>query len=342
MARDAVVECRSGVPEDLGEADVARFAQMADRGPRRSDGCRGAGAGGGGRAVEAAGPVVVQEELLRLHGLVSIEDEGRSLEGPSVLVDVGRHRGDPVDAEVPRRHVLADALPERQQEPTEAGVDVTEHAGGRCRRGQLRDGIDDPERIAGARPHHHAGSVVDGRGHRRHVGPPVRTGGYAAVLDVEVLARLGEGGMRRVRGEQHRLRDAPLGPGVIAHGLDREEDRLGSATGEPARARAVHQRRPPGDHLGLHLGETGEGERVEGVLVQVLGGHRLVQPIELRIVGVVDEAERPPALPVGVTVTSGPDRRDHVVDGHGIGRKRRIRHGGDRTVRGRSPAANRS
>ena len=55
--------------------------------------------------------------------------------------------------------------------------------------------------------------------------------------------------------------------------------------------------------------------------------HLLLQPIELGVVGVVDEAEGAATLPVGVTVAAGTDGGQHLVDGHRFGREVCCAHG---------------
>ena len=117
--------------------------------------------------------------------LVAVEQEGRTLEAPPVLVDVRRQRGHAVDAEVPRRQRLAQPFEERQQPAAETGVDVAQRparppatpargSGRRPRTGSR--GPSRPPAPCARRPPPPWSPRRPGRRARRGHGPPRRRG----------------------------------------------------------------------------------------------------------------------------------------------------------------------
>ena len=100
-----------------------------------------------GRAVEARRPLVVDEELVPEPVLVAVQHRRRALRRVAVLVDVGRDLGDARDAEVPGRHVVPDALEERQHEPADARVDVAARAVLGRERGEVGHRVHDAVRV---------------------------------------------------------------------------------------------------------------------------------------------------------------------------------------------------
>src|ERR687897_539197 len=108
-------------PRPSGSAGASAAISMIPGG-----GAPGAFPRRGGRPVEPAGPAVEQEVLERQVVVVTVEQQGRALEAPAVLVDVGREGRHPVDPEVPRRYRLAEPLEERQHPPPQAGGDVAQ------------------------------------------------------------------------------------------------------------------------------------------------------------------------------------------------------------------------
>ncbi len=248
----------------VGEAEVALHAEVRDRGPGRRDRRAWAGARGGGRAVEPTRPRVVEEVLVAQELGVAVQQHRHPLERPPVLVDVGRQRGDARDRQVPRGHRLAEPLPERQEPPAEAGVDVEERPPlvGQCR--QLGDGVDDAVGVAGGRADEQRGAPVEGieRG-RGGLRGEATIGAHRDdhVLHVEVVGGLRERGVGRVGGDQHRLRDPTRPAGVLAGDLHGEEDALGAARGElPGRLRSTEQVRRHRHDLLLHA-QAGSGTR---------------------------------------------------------------------------------
>jgi hypothetical protein len=112
---------------------------------------------------------------------------------------------------------------------------------------------------------------------------------------------------------------------VVSGHLHGQEQALGAAARQLADPGvAVDEVGAHGDHLTLHLEQAREGERVEVVLVEVLEGHGLLQPLELGVGGVVDEAERAAPAPVGVVAPAAADLLDQGVGGLPVGRERRV------------------
>ena len=267
----------------------------------------------GGRAVEPPGPRVVEEVLTAELVLVTVQEDRHAFERPAVLVQVGGERRHARHAQVPRRHRFAEALPEGQQPTTEAGIDVAQDVVLGRQRSQLGDRVDDAVRVARRRAHDERGAVTERFRGGGEVEPAVVAHRDEHVLHVEVVGRLGEGGVRGRRRHQLGLAD-PLGlPGPLARHLHGEEDALGPAGGELAgRLRVAEQVRRHPHHLLLHAEQAREREGVEVVLVQVLEGDGPLELLERLVAGVVDEAERPAAAPVGVAAPSLGDLRDDV------------------------------
>ena len=87
------------------------------------------------RAVQSAGPFRGREVLVVTEFVAPIEHHRCALGGVAELVRVSRHRGDARQTEVEWRHVVAQLLRPRQDEPAEAGIGVETDATGA---GQLR------------------------------------------------------------------------------------------------------------------------------------------------------------------------------------------------------------
>jgi hypothetical protein len=180
--------------------------------------------------------------------------------------------------------------------------------------GEHLDGVDDAVGVAGRRTHDEAGALGDGRFGGRHVGPSVGAHRHEHVLEVEVLGGLGEGRVRRGRGEELGLGDASLRSGVVAGHLHRQEDALGATrahgagVGLGAEELARHR-----DDVELHLQHARVLERIERVVVQVAEPDLLDQVFVLVIVDVVHEAERSAPSPVDVFGVSGLDVGEELL-----------------------------
>ena len=121
---DALDHADAGVDGELGEPEVALDAEVVERGPRGGHRQRRPGALHAGAGVEATEPVVEHEGLVAAQRLGAVEHHRRALRRVAELVQVGADRGDAVHPEVPRRHVVAELLDEREEEAAHAGVGV--------------------------------------------------------------------------------------------------------------------------------------------------------------------------------------------------------------------------
>ncbi len=296
-------EAHRRVEHPRREASIAIGAQVGDGGPGAGDRRCRASARGRRRRVQPARPRVVHEHLVPIEVVVAVEHERRALVGVPVLVDVGRHRGDALDVEAPGPDRLAELLPPRQQPSAEARVDVAARPAGRGQRGQLVDGIDDAERIAGSRTDDERAAFVDDRGHRVDVGTAVGAVRHADLLDVEVVARLGERRMRGVGTHEGGPVDAPC-PGCLTSRLHCEEDALGAARRHRG-AGGAEQVTSHRHDVRLHPEQGLVAKRVERVLVQELLGDLVLQRLELGVVHEVDEAEGAAAAPIEVAAAGG-------------------------------------
>ena len=161
---------------------------------------------------------------------------------------VGGDGGDPGEAKVERRDVVAEHLAEREDEPAEATIDVQTDALRQGQIGELIDRVDRAVPVVGGRADQRHRGVVDECGHRRNV--DLRGDGIdrrMAHLDAEQMARLVEG---RVGGLGfHDVGHAvALGVGALAV----REHGVGDAGGATARDQA--NRHVPGlaSHVGVH------------------------------------------------------------------------------------------
>ncbi len=186
--------------------------------------------------------------------------------------------------------------------------------------GNIGNRVDHALGVGRRRAHHHDGVV----GARR-----LQDGGARRVVgldrdphqvDVEVVGRLGEGGMRALARHHLRPGDPALAPDV-AGGLDRLEEAFGATRGEvaldlPAGRRIVgpEQAGRVGDDVVLHHTDAREGEDVEPVLRAVEGqgvGEQLVQVVA----GRVHQAEDATAPPVLVVLLHGDEVLHHLGAG---------------------------
>ena len=93
----------------------------------------------------------------------------------------------------------------------------------------------------------------------------------------------------------------PRRAGVVPGDLHREEDALGAARRQRAGSGAVPNRPQAIAMISSSMLQQARVlERVERVVVEEAAGDLLEQVLELLVVDVVDEAERPPAPPVDV------------------------------------------
>ena len=213
---DAVDHADAGVDGELGEPEVALDAEVVERGPRRGHGQRGPCALHAGARVEAAEPVVEHEGLVAAQRLGAVEHHRRALRRVAELVQVGADGGDAVHPEVPRRHVVAQLLDEREQEAAHAGVGVEAGArvGGHGR--ELGDGVDHALRVLRRAAHHQHRVRPDGLRHGVDVGPPVVADGHLVQADPEVVRGLVEGSMGAGRHDHLGLGDAALLAAALA------------------------------------------------------------------------------------------------------------------------------
>jgi hypothetical protein len=268
-----------------------------------------------GRSVEAAEPAVEGPRLVATQLLRAMQDHRCALGRVAELVDVGRDRVHALDPEVPRRHVAAEHLGERQHEAAHAGVDVTVGADrrGQCR--DRRDRIDDALRVLRRRADHEHRALVDRVGHRLDVGRPVVADRHRTDRHAEQVRRLVERGVGRFGDDDLAELDAAFGLAAFAGGDHRALDRLGASAREEAGrgVGAVQQGRGPADHLALDRGQRRERDRVERVLVQVQRSG-LLGDIVHTLAAVVDHPERTAVLPAGIADPLGDEVAHDLLD----------------------------
>ena len=129
-------------------------------------------------------------------------------------------------------------------------------------------------------------------------------------VDVEVVGRLGEGGVGALARHDARSGDPALAADVAGR-LHRLQEALGAARGEvaldgAARSRVVgaEQRGRVADDVVLHDADAREGEHVEPVLGAV-ERQRVGQQLVDLVAGRVHQAEDPAAPPVLVVLLHG-------------------------------------
>ena len=116
------------------------------------------------RAVEAARPVGGGEVLVAAQLEAAVEHHRGALGRVAVLVGVGRHRRHARQAEVERRHRVAELLGPRQHEPAEAGVGVEADAALPGQLARAPDRVDHAVRERRRRADDDDGVLGDGRG----------------------------------------------------------------------------------------------------------------------------------------------------------------------------------
>ena len=229
-----------------------------------------------------------------------MHDHRGALGRVAVLVHVGRDRGHAGDAEVERRYASAQPLEKGEHEAAQTRVGVERDAALGGQPGQLLDRVDDAERVAGCGADDECGALVDQLGRRPWIGAQVVVQRDLHVLQAQVERRLGESRVRALGREQYGPLDAPLLARALARALGRHQDALGPARGHaPARVLAVEQPRRHRDHVGLHLAQAREAERVERVLVHIELVRLGENAVDL-LAGGVDQAPGAAAAPVGV------------------------------------------
>ena len=305
------------------EAQVALGAQVVQHGPRRGDGAARLRPQHARGAVEAAQPVVGDERLVATEVLGSVEDHRRALGGVAELVEVDGDRRDAVDPEVPGCDGVAEQLQVGERDTAHARVDVAADAslGGDGR--HLLDRVHHALGVLRRRGHDQGRVGVDRGSHRRGIGSPVVADRHAHAGDAEVGGALLEGRVGAGRQHHVRLRDAALGPGPVAGGLDGHQDALGPAgRQEPRRLRPAPQ--PARHHVedvGLQHLQAGEGVGVERVLAHEPGVGLGLEGQDL-VAGVVGEGEGAAVPPAHVV---GPHRLQpgqHLGGGESLGGQR--------------------
>ena len=264
------------------------------------------------RRIGAVGPVVEGEGGKVLERRVAVEDRRQPLGGEAVLVQVGRDRPDAVDAEVMGGHRIAELAREVGLIAADAGIDVEPDAMVLGHGGQLGDGVDDAEGIAGGGAHHQDCVLGDGRVHGRRVGAEIGPLRDALDAEVHVGGGLVEGRVGGARDDElGRAGDAPMLTRPIARRLDREDDALGPpARGVAAGAGGCIQNlEGHGDDLFLEHGERGEAHlaparvlaAVEGVL-EDKGAVGLAREVHELVGDEVDRADHAPFAPLGIVL----------------------------------------
>jgi hypothetical protein len=229
-------------------------------------------------------------------------------------VRVGRDRGDARHAEVPGRHLVAEALDPGEQPAAEAAVDVHADAARLRELGDLLDGVDEAVRVVAGAADHGDRLVVDEVGHRGDVDDVSLGQGRMPHLDVHPTRTLVERHMRGHRHDDVRLRDAPLRPCVLPIGVQGRHETLRAAAGDDPDPCAVEQVRRHGDDLALELG----GARVH-VALQHVGVRVEVEDLtEEVVVGVVAGVE---TARDGAFVAEGVLALRHLAE---IGEDRRV------------------
>ena len=203
---------------------------------------------------------------------VAEEDGGGALRRKSVLVEVGRHRRDPVDGEVEIGDGVAELAHERGDEATDAGIDVEPQTMLAGERGEILDGVDDAVRElrCGAGQHDRVG--IDRLRHGSHVGAEVAAYRHPAYAHVQKVAGLVERGVGAIRGDHHRIAHLRTErAGTVARRLHCHEDALGPSGGDAAASLApcIQQTERPRDDVFLEPFQARECTRAERVLREV-------------------------------------------------------------------------
>ena len=233
-----------------------------------------------GETYRPPGQVGVREVLVLAQLLVAVQQDAGALEGVAVLVRVGGDRGHARDAEVPRRHLVAEALDPREQPAAEAAVDVQADAPRPRQLGELLDRVDEAVRVVAGAADQRDRLVVDEVGHGGDVGEIAVGERRVPHLDVHPVRALVQ---RAVRGHRH----DQVGPGhaagarLLAVRVQRGHQALRAAAGHDADARPVQEVGGHGDDLALELGrarvhvalqDVGVGELVEHLAEEVVVG----------------------------------------------------------------------
>ena len=262
------------------------------------------------RRVEASEPAVEDERLVAPQLLRPVQDDRHALRDVAELVDVGRDRVHAVDPEVPRRHLPAEHLGERQHEPAHAGVDVAVGSHRAASAAMAGIGSTTPCGYCGAEPttstvlsSTHAAMASTSAASRRARAPcgsGGRTGGRALWNAAWALSATTISRRRMPRSATP----------TLAGGLHRAQDRLGAAAGEEARRGVAPWSRSAVQPTTSYWIAPSDGNAsvFERVLVQVHRGRPFGDLVHARPT-VVDHAERPPVLPADVARPASPRGR---------------------------------
>ena len=126
--RDTIAYSRPGRQDPPGRFGVAVLADRHHGRPAGGGQGAGPAAGQRGGQVEPARPVGHRVVLELPQFPAPVQHDRRALGRIAVLVRVGRHRGHAGQPEVEGRYRIAQPPRPRQDEPAEAGIDVTAHA----------------------------------------------------------------------------------------------------------------------------------------------------------------------------------------------------------------------
>ena len=155
MFGDGVLDGLPGADDGVARFDVALFAEGEERGPAARDEGAGAGAGHGGRAIDAAGPVGRDEVavLPQLDG--AVEDDAVAFWCEAVFVRVDADARDARLAEVEaallgKRRGKARGGEEGEEEAAQAAVDVERDFVGDGYGGEGRNVVDYSGGVVGA------------------------------------------------------------------------------------------------------------------------------------------------------------------------------------------------
>jgi hypothetical protein len=220
---------------------------------------------------------------------------------------------------------------EGEEEPTHAGIDVAEDATFVGQRGNIGDGVDHAMGIGGCRTDHHDGGVRTGIGQRIDVDPEVGAHRDTDQLDVEVVRRLGEGGMGTLARHDPGVLDAPILPGHVARRLDGLEKALGATGREVAlhtaaagRFVGAEQRGRVAHNVVLHGADAGKRQHVEPVF-RAVQRQGVRQELMYLVAGRVDQAEDPATPPILITLLHGQEPGQDVGAGQALPGYRGVR-----------------
>ncbi len=105
-----------------------------------------------GESIHAARPVFLCEEHVAAQVLVAEVDGRGALEGITILVRIAGDGGDPRQAEVEHRHVVAQLFDPGQDEAAQAAIDVQANLVLQRQVGELADRVDHTVGIGAGRP----------------------------------------------------------------------------------------------------------------------------------------------------------------------------------------------